>query len=64
MDNFMSFEQAIFETIAEEMNTTPEAIRDDFIKFSAEINKLVEKGYSEEEAEMTVAANWEPTYLQ
>lgn len=61
---FSNFAQAVYETIAREMGVTPEAVHNDFIKFSEEIDKLVKEGYAEEEAEMTVAANWTPTYLQ
>ena len=51
--NFEIFEQVAYELIAKEMGTTPEAVRDDFAKFSAKIDRLIEEGYKEEEAEFS-----------
>lgn len=62
--NFEIFEQVAYELIAKEMGTTPEAVRDDFAKFSAKIDRLIEEGYKEEEAELIVASNWKPSYFQ
>lgn len=61
---FSNFQQAVFETIAEEIGTTPEAIHEDFIKFCEKVDKLVEEGYTEEEAELIVSSTWVPVYLQ
>ena len=61
---FAIFEQIAYESIAKAMGTTPEVIRDDFLKFSAEIDRLIEEGYGEEEAELIVASKWKPAYLQ
>ena len=60
---YSKFEQATYEAIAKVMGVTPEAVRDDFLKFSEEIYKLIKEGYTEEEAEMTVASSWVPSYL-
>lgn len=61
---FEIFEQVTYESIAKAMGTTPEVIRDDFLKFSEKIDKLIEEGYAEEEAELMVASTWKPSYLQ